>query len=111
MNELTIKSRNRLNQGELVSQELNSTREGFRRWIAIYPLKDEQIRKRYEGFKFKIIDFELDIKLVNEFFGEHDKVNLKEYLVTSDVELFKLFLEMDVNPQRFDAPWNNDFPL
>jgi hypothetical protein len=110
-NTLTIQSKNRLAQGEMISQEITSTTEGFRRWIAIYPLVDERLKKKHEGFKFKVIDFELDIHLMDEFFGEEDKKKLKEYLIASDVELVKLLNEVEVDLQRFDAPWKNNYPL
>ncbi len=111
MSELTIQSKNRLSQSEIISQELSANCEGCRRWIAIYPIKEERLEKKYEGFKYKVIDFELAADLVDEFFSEEDKKELKEYLVTSDIELLKLLIEVGVDAQKFDAPWKNDYPL
>src|SRR5687767_7004629 len=111
MTQLTIQSKNRLEQGELISQELNTKNNEFRRWIAIYPLKEDGLKKKYEGFKYKVIDFELNKQLVDEFFSEDDKKNSKEYFVISESELLKLFLEIGVDPQKFDVPWKNDYPL
>jgi len=38
MKRFTIQSQNRLDRGDLVSQELHPTNIGFRRWVAVYPL-------------------------------------------------------------------------
>jgi hypothetical protein len=111
MSELTIQSKNHLIKGEMISQELKANGEGCRRWIAIYPVKEERLKKKYEGFRYKVIDFELAANLVDEFFSEEDKKELKEYLVTSDIELSKLLIHIGVDALKFDVPWKNDYPL
>lgn len=111
MYELTIQSQNRLRQGELVSQELNASYMGYRRWMAIYPIIDERLKKKYCGFKYKVIDFELDVKLIDEFFSEEDKKELKEYLVASGDDLLRLLVKLKIDARKFDTPWKTDYPL
>lgn len=111
MSELTIQSKNRLSHGEIISQELNANYDGHRRWMAIYPISEERLKKKYEGFKYKVVDFELAANLIDEFISEEDKKELKEYLVTSDTELLKLLIDVGVDAKKFDVPWKNDYPL
>ena len=108
---LTHQSKNRLSQGQIVSQELKASDDKHRRWIAIYPLVNDRLDGRYEGIKYKIIDFELEMARMDTNFAEEDKKNLKDYLVTSDIELTRLFSENGIAPQKFDSPWKNNYPL
>lgn len=111
METLTIQSQNRLNHGDMISQEVPSSLTGYRRWIAIYPLTNEPPWSKFKGFKYRIIDFELDALLIDQFFGEEDKKSQREYLVMSDNELLKLIENLGFDVRRFDAPWKNDYPL
>jgi hypothetical protein len=107
----SIQSKNRMNHGDVITQELKPNHERHRRWMAIYPMVDERLGKKYKGIEYKIIDFELAVHLVDESFSEEDKKELKEYLVTPDAELSKLLAEVGVDAKNFDIPWRNDYPL
>jgi len=111
MNELTIKAKNSLDRGNFVTQEVDATSVGFRRWVAIYPLSHELLKAKYWPLKYKVMDFEIDAKLVDEYFGEESKKNLREYFAASEIELLKILSENGIDARLFDVPWKNDYPL
>ena len=106
------KMRNRLiyNKSE-IAIELESSSEGLRRWIAIYPRFEDPVDQSIPDHAFSILDFELSKDLVDEYFGEEDKVNQKRRYVNNEEELYSALALMGVNPEDFDAPWNCDYPL
>lgn len=108
---LSIKSINRIEAGEIVSQELPAADTNFRKWIAIYPLSHESLRKKYHGFMYKILEFELERVKLNEFFGEDDKLKVKEFFAKTADELERLLSRQGIDSGKFEAPWHNDYPL
>lgn len=114
MTRINIKAWNRLTltKGEIAA-EVPSSQENMRRWVAIYPNTGKHISKNIPPHEFSVLDFELDKQLMQEYEGDEDliMVNKKRYYLKNEEELYQLLEGLRLNPELFNAPWHNDYPL
>ena len=98
------------NRSEVVV-EAKSSANNLRRWIAVYPKFIDTVDKTIPDHEFSILDFELDVFLIDTYFSEEDKQNQKRRYVNNEDELYSALGLMGLNPENFDAPWRFDYPL
>jgi hypothetical protein len=50
---------------------------------------------------------------MQEYLGDEDliMVNKKRYYLNNEQELYLLLGKLGVNPELFNAPWHNEYPL
>lgn len=102
---------NRFRNGDYIVAELKSTSEERRRWIAIYKPKFEPIETDVPPHVFTVLDFELDIDKMNEFFSDRDMINKKRYYTNTENELFEMLRDLNIDLDTFNYPWECDYPL
>lgn len=90
-----------------IASELESSRVGLRKWIAIYPVE----KNENTDYKYTLLEFELEEELIDEYFGEEDKLNQKRYNVTDEKELISLLEGLGISLEKFTYPWRCDYPL
>jgi hypothetical protein len=91
----------RLREGGELAAELPASTGKSRRWIAIYPKQDKG---------FSVLDFELDKADVDDFFANDLRQNSRKMEIPGEQELYQFLENQGIEPGKFDAPWNCDFP-
>ena len=110
-NKLEIAIYNRLKNGDYIAAELKPVSEQRRRWIAIYKPKGKSVQENIPDHVFSVLDFELDKKMIDEYFGDEDTINQKRYYANTEEELFDILDSMGINLKTFTYPWKCDYPL
>ncbi len=88
-----------------------SSANNLRKWVAVYPYKEDPVDKTEPKHLYSILEFELEISLIDTYFGENDKLNQKIYYVNSIEELYTTLSNLDISPSMFVEPWKCDYPL
>jgi hypothetical protein len=101
-------------KGEIAA-EIQASIPGCRRWVAIYPAQDthslDPFQKTMPKHAYSVLDFELKQELIDEYFGEEDKLNQKRYYLNRLNELDRLVSTLKIDLTRFTFPWNCNYPL
>lgn len=68
-----------INDKGCIAAEVQATVPDCRRWVAIYPAKEfnplDTFQKTIPKHAYSVLDFELKKQLIDEYFGEEDKLN------------------------------------
>lgn len=110
-NKLNLAIYNRFKSGGYIAAELKATSEKRKRWIAIYKSKFEPIETNVPPHVFSVLDFELDIDKIDEFFSDEDMINKKRYYANTEEELLNMLRATNVDLSTFTYPWKCDYPL
>lgn len=102
---------NRLKSGKHIALELKSTSEHLRRWIAIYKPDGEPINKNIPKRIYSIVEFELNVNKMEEYFGDEDMLNQKRFYANSEEELISILNSLNIDIGKFTYPWKCDYPL
>ncbi|GAA3942668.1 hypothetical protein GO495_08205 [Chitinophaga oryziterrae] len=101
-----------IRNGDLIAQELQSTINTHRRWIAISKRSENSKHMPFEWL-YKMYDFEFD-KIVIETRDEYtDKniINERIYYFKDEEELRNALSERGMDLSKFTYPWKCDYPL
>lgn len=110
-NKLDLAIYNRFKNRDTIVAELKTTSEKRRRWIAVYQPKSEPAEESQPPHVFSILDFELEVEKIDEYFSDEDMINQRRYYVNTEDELFKLLESLEVKLSMFTYPWKCDYPL
>jgi hypothetical protein len=102
---------NRFKAGKPIVAEFKSTSDRRRRWVAIYQPAQESLAENKVPHLFSVLDFELDIEKMEEYFSDQDMVNKRRYYADSEKDLFEVLESMDFDVSKFTYPWACDYPL
>lgn len=95
-----------------ITAEVQATIPDCRRWIAIYPAPCHlSIGKTIPEHSYSVLDFELKEHLVDEYFGENDKLNQARYYLNNLNEVEVLIVKLGLSKVEFTYPWRCDYPL
>ncbi len=111
INKLNTAIHNRLKYGELIVAELQPTSSQRRRWLAIYQPKMKPLGDNIPDHVFSILDFELDVQKIDEYFSGDDMINERRYYANTEKELFDILDTLNIDLGLFTYPWKCDYPL
>jgi len=97
VSKLNLAIYNRFKTGKPIAAELKSTSDKRRRWVAIYQPKQEPLRENEAPYVFSVLDFELDIDKIEEYFSDQDLVNKKRYYANTEKDLFQVLESINVD--------------
>ncbi len=110
-NKLDLAIYNRFKNGDPIAAELKAASEKRRRWVAVYKPKNKPIDENVDLHVFTVLDFELDIGKIEEYFSDEDMINKRRYYANTEDELFELLKSLDIRLNTFTYPWKCDYPL
>lgn len=102
---------NRLRDGGQIVAELKASSESLRRWIVAYKSKEYPLQENPPQHLYSIFEFELDKKLIDEYFGDEDMLHQRRCFADTEKELTELLTSMDIDLASFTYPWKCDYPF
>lgn len=90
---------NSLLRGRVVATELSASSDKTRKWAAVYPILRKPYNISGDEIHYRLMIFEINKTLVEEYFGDEDILNKKVLVFETEASLYEEMKLRGINPR------------